>query len=152
MSVILGARSGCRWVMGSKGYGHLSSLTFCIHVLLSRSTATDLALLHSLSICEFMFGRFRLLSFKVLYGVHTFSHKNKIFFSILKSQCAYQCCCYSCSLLTLASFLFWSLTDNINKLLAYSALLGSAAHSHASLLAHTSRSVISGNASIGTGK
>jgi hypothetical protein len=119
--------------MGSKGCGHLSSLTFCIHVLLSRSTATDLALLHSLSICEFMFGWFHgVLSFKVLYGVHAFSHKNKIFFSILKSHFAYQCCCYSCSLLTLASFLFWSLTDNINESLAYSALSGSAAHSHAS--------------------
>lgn len=57
MSVILGLRSGCQWVMGSKGYGHLSSLTFSIHVLLSRSTAAHLALLHRLSICWLTFGR-----------------------------------------------------------------------------------------------
>lgn len=57
MSVILGLRSGCQWVMGSKGCGHLSSLTFSIHVLLSRSTAAHLALLHRLSICGLMFGR-----------------------------------------------------------------------------------------------
>jgi hypothetical protein len=69
---------------GIKGLGNLSSLIFLIHVLLSRSAATDLALLRStvdLSWTDVLKDH-GVPAFKVLYGVHTFSFKNWVSFHL----------------------------------------------------------------------